>query len=580
MKKLLMALLALTLSLSSCGFIIVSDGNGKQPEITTAPDTVDAPIPGDHQDESTADTSGTENISEPEKASDRAKKRVDALQNGDFSGQSFIIATTSKMTFAPEAESYYDMALLLRDSMVEEKYNIEIISVFADDRLIEQELVNSSLAEDYYADLVSVPEYRVGGLAARGVIMNLRNLPFYGTVESYSDNSSAAYAGNAIYADIGAASTDFSKIYAVFFNRSIAEGLGHDIDRMVKDNEWTWESFDKISRMANEKLGIIGQGSYAMGDEYTDVVFRSANISLVDNTLGKDPTISFDSVRLEVAIEQACALIYGNPAAYKLCRLRAGRVCPARRSRPMRRPSPRAACPARLIYGNPAAYKPAPSAEKNDIYKLFGEGKILFAVAPLSAVSELASCNLDWGIAPIPKMNEEQDRYYAYTEASASVLAVPSENNKLDVTGLIIGALNTASYELLSEEYKTHCLYNYFPNIKAMSLMDEILQSITFDFTYLYSSGADLLASATHGAVREARKSTSDYATDLINARKEAADAQLGELFGEISFPEEEYPVPPETEELPETEDVPDTETEQEIETETEEAESTESETN
>ncbi len=541
MKKLLMALLALTLSLSSCGFIIVSDGNGKQPEITTAPDTVDAPISGDHQDESTADTSGTEeNISEPEKASDRAKKRVDALQNGDFSGQSFIIATTSKMTFAPEAESYYDMALLLRDSMVEEKYNIEIISVFADDRLIEQELVNSSLAEDYYADLVSVPEYRVGGLAARGVIMNLRNLPFYGTVESYSDNSSAAYAGNAIYADIGAASTDFSKIYAVFFNRSITEGLGHDIDRMVKDNEWTWESFDKISRMANEKLGIIGQGSYAMGDEYTDVVFRSANISLVDNTLGKDPTISFDSVSLEMAIEQACALIYGNPAAYK----------------------------------------PAPSAEKNDIYKLFGEGKILFAVAPLSAVSELASCNLDWGIAPIPKMNEEQDRYYAYTEASAAVLAVPSENNKLDVTALIIGALNTASYELLSEEYKTHCLYNYFPNIKAMSLMDHVLQSITFDFTYLYSSGADLLASATHGAVREARKSTSDYATDLINARKEAADAQLGELFGEISFPEEEYPVPPETEELPETEDVPDTETEQEIETETEEAESTENETN
>lgn len=540
MKKLLMALLALTLSLSSCGFIIVSDGNGKQPEITTAPDTVDAQIPGDHQDESTADTSETENISEPEKASDRAKKRVDALQNGDFSGQSFIIATTSKMTFAPEGESYYEMALLLRDSIVEEKYNIEIISVFADDRLIEQELVNSSLAEDYYADLVSVPEYRIGGLASRGVIMNLRNLPFYGTVESYSDNSSAAYAGNAIYADIGAASTDFSKIYAVFFNRSIAEGLGHDIDRMVKDNEWTWESFDKISRMANEKLGIIGQGSYAMGDEYTDVVFRSANISLVDNTLGKDPTISFDSVRLEVAIEQACALIYGNPAAYK----------------------------------------PAPSAEKNDIYKLFGEGKILFAVAPLSAVSELASCNLDWGIAPIPKMNEEQDRYYAYTEASASVLAVPSENNKLDVTGLVIGALNTASYELLSEEYKTHCLYNYFPNIKAMSLMDEILQSITFDFTYLYSSGADLLASATHGAVREARKSTSDYATDLINARKEAADAQLGELFGEISFPEEEYPVSPETEELPETEDVPDTETEQEIETETEEAESTENETN
>ncbi len=519
MKRIILSvLLALAFVLSSCGFIVVNKGDDIRPsKITLTPET--AEVPGDENDpsyESAVDTEETGAVSKPETASDRAKKRVSVLNNGDFSGQSFIVATASKMTFATESETYYERALLLRDSIVEEKYNIDIINVYAEDRLIEQEILNAALSDDYYADLVSVPEFRIGGLAAKGAIVNLRTLPFYGTADSYSKNSSAAYAGNAIYADIGAASTDFSKIYVVFFNRSAAESLGHDIDKMVSDGEWTWESFDKIARLANEKLGLIGQGSYAMGDEYTDVVFRSANIKLVSNTLGKIPTISFDSDSLERVVEQACTLIYGNPAAYK----------------------------------------PSETASASDLYELFGAGDLLFAVAPLSAMSELAKFKLDFGVAPIPKMDEEQDGYYAYTEASAAVLAVPKKNNKLEITGLVIGALNTASYELLSEEYKTHCLYNYFPNIKAMNSMDEVLGSITFDFTYLYSSGADLLAPATYGAVREARKSTTDYATDLITGRKDMADAQLEELFENISFPEEEYPIPPiETEEIPESEE-------------------------
>ena len=246
-RMLISSLLALSFVLSSCGLIIINDNDSKNPiQVTTAPDTVKAPENGDASPNTAeANTEDGGDVSHPENAADRAKKRVAALQNDDFSGQSFIIATSSEMTFATDGESYYDRALLLRDSIVEEKYNIDIINVYVDDRTIEQEMVNSSLAGDYYADLLSVPEFRIGSLAAKGLIMNLRSLPFYGTVDSYSKNYSAAYAGSSIYADIGAASTDFSKIYAVFFNRSAVESLGHDIDKMVEDGEWTWDTFEK-----------------------------------------------------------------------------------------------------------------------------------------------------------------------------------------------------------------------------------------------------------------------------------------------------------------------------------------------
>ena len=123
---------------------------------------------------------------------DKARERVGKLSNYDFGGQNFIIATTSGMTFATDGDEYYDRVLLLRDSIVEEKYGIDIITISAAYSEIEQELRNAELSGDYYADLISVPEYRIGRLAVNGLIMNLRSLPFYGTVSSYSRNSSAA----------------------------------------------------------------------------------------------------------------------------------------------------------------------------------------------------------------------------------------------------------------------------------------------------------------------------------------------------------------------------------------------------
>ena len=530
-KILFSALLAFALVLSSCGMI--KFGTGTETEAVTktegAESTAEASGTGDPS--VTSDKGETE---EPYTVADKARERVGKLSNYDFRGQNFIIATTSGMTFATDGDEYYDRVLLLRDSIVEEKYGIDIITISAAYSEIEQELRNAELSGDYYADLISVPEYRIGRLAVNGLIMNLRSLPFYGTVSSYSRNSSAAYAGNAIYADIGAASSDFSSIYAVFFNRSAAESLGYDLDKMVEDNEWTWDTFDRLARMASERLGIVGQGSYSMGDEYTDVVFRSANIALVDNTLGRVPEIAFDSDALEATVELACSLIYGNPSAYKNT-----------------------------------------VSSGDDLYSLFGAGKLLFAIAPLREMERISAYNVDWGVLPIPKVDESQKHYYAYTEASANVLAVPLMNNKYEMTGILIGALNTASYELLAEEYKVNCLYSYFSSIKAMRSMDAVLDSMTFDFTYLYSAGTELLAEATYGAVREARKSSSAYATDIINERKDSANEELYELFGAKSFPEEELPIFPETDDVTEENenietDIPEPEdSEAEIETET-----------
>lgn len=512
--------LVFTLLLSSCSFVIVHEGSYRDPgrvdtgdseTVTTAAETAaDEPDDGDGDKVTKLSTA------------EKAKKRLSELAEYDCGGANFIIATASNMTFATDGEDYYDRALLLRDSMIEERYGVDIVTIYVDEGKMASEMRNARLSGDIFADAVSVSEYRVGGLAAEGLIRNLRSLPFWSASASRSSYALEAAAGNAIYADLGAASSDFDKVYAVFYNREIEAKLGIDLVSIVRDGEWTWDEYEKYAMLATSTLGVSGQGSVRGGDEYTDVLFCSEGLSLIDNTLGKTPRISFNSEALEYAVERVCELVYGNPSYYK----------------------------------------------GGNFFTDLGEGNLFMGVAPLGNMADVAAECRDFGILPIPKMTIDQEDHFAYTEASAAVLCVTAENNKYEMTGHIINALNTASYEYLAEEYKNHCFYNYFSSEAPLAVFDIITGSMTFDFSYIYSSAVNGLREATFGAVREARTSVSDTATKLISLRMDAVNDRLEELYGskqpitdvvykpttDTTVPEDVTTTDPETDKLPETE--------------------------
>lgn len=531
-------LLAVVLLFSSCSFVIVREGSYRDPGMTgeteqTTETTVET---GDDVDPDEKDDGETKLGS-----AERAKARLGELAEYDCGGANFIIATASNMTFATDGEDYYDRALLLRDAMVEERYGVNIVTIFTSEGSIATEMKNARLSGDVFADAVSVPEYRVGALASEGLIRNLRSLPFWNANASRSSYALEAAAGNAVYADLGAASSDFEKVYAVFYNREVEAALGIDLAQVALDGEWTWDEYEKYALLASSKLGAYGQGSINGGDEYTDAVFWSAGITLIDNRVGKTPRISFDSETLELAVERVCELVYGNASYYK----------------------------------------------GSDFFGDLGTGDLFMGIAPLGRISEVAAECRDFGILPIPKFDIDADGYCGYTEASAAVLCVTAENNKYEMTGHILNALNTASYEYLAEEYKKHCFYNYFGSEAPLATFDLVTGSMMYDFSFIYSSGVDGLREATFGAVREARRSVSDTATKLISMRMDEVNDRLEELFGtgasdeEIIYkPTTEAPRDTDAEKEPVTEDTtepvavattsPSEETEPETEIETE----------
>lgn len=504
-SALLALLLAFSFASCSLSFVVVGGGNIRDPGKVTEK----ADESGEGTESKASDEKNRRNDSSL--YAEEAEKRLAELPDYDCEGQNFIIATASKMTFATDGEDYYDRALLYRDSMVEKRYNVDIVTVFTPENEMAAALKNARLSGDYFADAVSVPEYRVGTLVSDGSLMSLRTLPFWDSGSSYTDYATEAAAGNAIYADLGAASADFSRIYAVFYNKDIEKSLGVNLAGIAKKGEWTWDEYERYALLATDTLGIAGQGSVYMGDEYTDAVLVSGGLTLIDNAAGRVPKIKFDSEKVENAVDTVCALVYGNPSAY------------------------------RPKNGTP-----------DEFFDEFGGGRLFMGIAPLYRMADFSVRNADFGVLPIPKTSAEQTRYYGYTEAAASVLCVPSDNNKIEMTGYIINALNTASYKYLAEEYKKSSLYNYFRSEEPLEAFDLVTGSITYDFAYLYSSCASLLKDASIGAVREARKSATSTATKLISERATAANAELERIFG-AKKTEDETDVKPTTGEAEET---------------------------
>ena len=72
--------------------------------------------------------------------------------------------------------------------------------------------------------------------------------------------------------------------------------------------------------------------------------------------------------------------------------------------------------------------------------KTFTEGRALF-LGYVPGVGELTNMEDDWGVLPLPKLNEEQEDYYSSVDHNSSVFAVTNTNDELYETGVLLEAI-------------------------------------------------------------------------------------------------------------------------------------------
>ncbi|NLB15764.1 MAG: hypothetical protein GX827_03015, partial [Clostridiales bacterium] len=119
----------------------------------------------------------------------------------------------------------------------------------------------------------------------------------------------------------------------------------------------------------------------------------------------------------------------------------------------------------------------------------FISGKALFFPYTMFGAAYLRDMENDWGIIPMPKLNEEQDKYYTTAHNGFSSFAILSNCKYPDTAAAFCEAMSSESYRYVTPAYYDTALkekYSRDPETQAM--IDMIHSSLYFDFAYVNSA--------------------------------------------------------------------------------------------
>ncbi len=128
--------------------------------------------------------------------------------------------------------------------------------------------------------------------------------------------------------------------------------------------------------------------------------------------------------------------------------------------------------------------------DKNGHTSLFVAEKAVLYMSSIQLVDRLIKDNveMDYGVVPVPKGSESQERYISNVANHHDVWCVPINAKDLDESSAVIECMASESYREVAPVYFDTCVkLRYAPDERLYAMYELIRDSITFDFCQVYS---------------------------------------------------------------------------------------------
>lgn len=469
MKKyrLLAILFACVIILQSCGIITVPETSEKE---TTDDAVTDTKAP---EKEPVIDTRTSAELKV------EADKALAELQVTDASGMRLTVAVTDSTFISGDGE---ETALtsdrVTRIAKIENKLHASIsVQTYTIDNLIKN-LRAAAKKKETFADVIAIPLSYVGQLASEGLIKSVRYVPRFNIDGKgyYDDGMEALTAGNELYGVIGDGVFEPEKIYGIYYNKTVAEELGINLNKCFTNGDFTVDKFSYYLRLASEKgySGIVVK----TGFPFKRAILSGSGYDFTVNKLDKTP--HFDTFTEDFEM---------------MCRT--------------------------LKYMPDADYSTAPRVA-------FSLGKTLFMIDTVDKAEIMADSIYKWGLLPFPR-KDENAAYSAYISDNATVLCIPVYASDDETAGDFIEALNAASYGYIKYDYIYHNMLHVLPDNYSVNSLNYIINNVNYDFCTCFSSGYPKLKELSlteFDNVMEAKTSLKEHMN-----KEDAAELYLREIF-------------------------------------------------
>lgn len=391
------------------------------------------------QDKTESKTAESQNISAEESETEETEEgeKLD-VPFTDYEGYTFNALTGDNVTYnwreltveeitgEPINDAFYN-----RNLWVEDKMNIKITSVVNATGGNTSAFKNSVNAGDGAYDCAFMNFTDASRTATGGYCLDIGAMPYVDLDKSWWDRDAReqlkVLGTNYLMAsDITIGDKDV--MWVLYFDKQYFEDLHlEDPYKLVAEGKWTFDVFYDMIKQG--LLDLDGNGVYNMKDRYGLLthgenyagMWMSAGEALIKLDDQNVPQISWGSERFSNVWDKI-AQIMGDPA----------------------------------VYGDNIDF----------ISSGLREGNALFATEVVAFIRSYRENDREFGILPMPKYDEAQDRYYTYVAVNSDLMVVSRTVKDAARTGEILEVLAAKGKEMIMPEY-------YDVSLKSKGSRDE-----------------------------------------------------------------------------------------------------------
>ncbi len=364
-------------------------------------------------------------------------------------------------------------AVKKRNDEIFNKYGVTVKAVPVDD--VAAELMDTVLAGDNLYDAAMPFMPGAAKLAQENCLYDLNEFGDYLHFEKewwdQSANKSLSIGGK-LYFTTGDI-TIMPKIvsFAMTFNKSMLSKYFPDTDlyQMVRDGKWTMDKLMEMSRkVTSDSDGVAGmnyQDTWGLSSSHGDAAafYIASGYNYVKKDANDLPIISFDE---QASITHAKKILEDLQVKDEW-----------------------------VFHCN--------TAGTDDVWKTsldtFGQNRALFRTSAFSAMKKLRAYDdvEDYGIVPIPKANEKQDKYYTYCNAQyAYAVVIPNslDQDSAEWSAYIIEAMAYGGRKHITPAYyETTLKSRDLRDAESEEMLDNyVFANIVYDLGVVYNYGGIL----------------------------------------------------------------------------------------
>lgn len=394
----------------------------------------------------------------------------------DCGGDNFTVlnATTTwgfyaYMDFETQTGESLDDAVYERNRFVEEKYNMKLEIVEDDIDKNYEKYRSSILAGDDTYDTAYIRCDRIASFIADGYLTNLLDNTGIQLDKPWWDQTVTEKSLIGDKKKLYFASNDFSLVgfdgtLCCYFNEDMLDDLGLDKPYdLVRQGKWT---IDRLKEYTSAAANLNGDTSFKW-DENGNAIYGLASYEDCVNgfiTGSGENYITVDASGQPKLLANAEHFYNVIDKAFS-------------------------------IIGTEGEFLFMNGSGNSHYEMIFKNGRSLFTIAEIKASSKYRDMNATFGIVPIPKYDEAQDRYYSHRTHVCLTMSIPVTNAAPDRTGAI---LDTFAYlsnrDILPIYYNVKVAQKGLRNDDSIEMLGIISESRGFDIGEGYGWTEDLSA--------------------------------------------------------------------------------------